>query len=197
MTGFCSWSEVYLVLINIEKKALYWQNSHFWPLLRRGAKLAVLSSGSKRWDPIRSINYGNVWKYTLNPNLKDCRKQEKKKATGRKDWPFHCFQESCFENWILFLQPPLAIPWGTETSFQWLHKYCTSGQIALYLSLSLVIPSVYPLLHCTYWMSALACWTRLLKMQLNTNPQTGLNCHDLSPACPVKAGIIPSQRMCW
>lgn len=84
MTGFCSWSEVYLVLINIEKKALYWQNSHFWPLLRRGAKLAVLSSGSKRWDPIRSINYGNVWKYTLNPNLKDCRKQEKKKPLEEK-----------------------------------------------------------------------------------------------------------------
>lgn len=103
MTGFCSWSEVYLVLINIEKKALYWQNSHFWPLLRRGAKLSVLSSGSKRWDPIRSINYGNVWKYTLNPNLKDCRKQ-KKKSHWKKRLTFSLFPGRLF--WELNFVPP-------------------------------------------------------------------------------------------
>lgn len=106
----------------------------------------------------------------------------KKLATGGKGWPFHCFEERCFENRILFLQPSLPIPWGTETSFQWLHKYCPSVQIDLYSSLGPVIPSIYPLLHCTYWMSALAFWTRLLKMQLNTNPQIGLNCCDLWPA---------------
>lgn len=99
----------------------------------------------------------------------------------------------CSENRILFPQPSLAIPLGREARLQWLHKHCPSVQTDLYSSLGWVIPSVYPVLHCTCWMPALAFWTRLLKTRLDANPQIGLNCHDLSPArWPALSKLAPS-----
>lgn len=52
--------EVCLVLENNNKKAFYWANPHFLPLLRQHSKLVVLSNDSKRWDHIRSIACGNL-----------------------------------------------------------------------------------------------------------------------------------------